>query len=83
MSVCPICKTPTARDKFMCLKHWRMVPAAAQKRVYSAWSAYKAAVGGARIPASEMIKVLCEQLAAQQAALDAFSIEVMKERGAK
>lgn len=34
------CKAACPRDKFMCLPHWRMVPAPLQREVYGAYRAF-------------------------------------------
>jgi hypothetical protein len=35
------CKDPTASGKFMCLKHWRMVPIETQRTVYDRYRALR------------------------------------------
>ena len=35
-----LCDVRVAREKLMCLPHWRQVPAPLQTRVYEAWRAY-------------------------------------------
>ena len=44
MRPCPICKVKIDRHKFMCLMHWRMVPASLQTAIQTAWDRYRHAL---------------------------------------